>query len=147
MCVSLFPRASDLDVSMRSIMWEIVSNGPPCFPSIIEYLSSIPLVSRKIGVMVVCVCVCVFVCARTCVCTRACTHHCSVLSDSLQRHGWWPTRLLCPWKFPGKNTGVCCHFLFQRVFLTQASKPSLLHILNWQEDSLPLHHLGRPIVQ
>ena len=24
----------------------------------------------------------------------------------------WPaaTRLLCPWDFPGKNTGVCCHF-------------------------------------
>ena len=23
----------------------------------------------------------------------------------------WPTRLLCPWGFPGKNTGVGCHFL------------------------------------
>ena len=22
-----------------------------------------------------------------------------------------PTRLLCPWDFPGKNTGVSCHFL------------------------------------
>ena len=24
-----------------------------------------------------------------------------------------PTRLLCPWDFPGKNTGVGCHYLFQ----------------------------------
>ena len=38
---------------------------------------------------------------------------CSVMSDSLQPHGLYPTRLLCPWDFPGKNTGVGCHF--QRV--------------------------------
>ena len=40
---------------------------------------------------------------------------CSVVSDSLQPHGLQPTRLLCPWNFPGKNTGVGCHFLFQPV--------------------------------
>ena len=28
-------------------------------------------------------------------------------------HGLQPTRLLCPWDFPGKNTGVGCHFLLQ----------------------------------
>ena len=37
----------------------------------------------------------------------------SVMSDSLQPHGPWPTRLLCPWDSPGKNTGVGCHFLLQ----------------------------------
>ena len=26
--------------------------------------------------------------------------------------------LLCPWDFPGKSTGVGCHFLLQRIFLT-----------------------------
>ena len=26
-----------------------------------------------------------------------------------------PTRLLCPWDFPGKNTGVDCHFLLLRI--------------------------------
>ena len=31
---------------------------------------------------------------------------CSVISDSLQPHGLYPTRLLCPWDFPGKNTAV-----------------------------------------
>ena len=27
-----------------------------------------------------------------------------------------PTRLLRPWNFPGKNTGVGCHFLLQGIF-------------------------------
>ena len=31
---------------------------------------------------------------------------CSVVSDSLWPHGLQPTRLFCPWNFPGKNTGV-----------------------------------------
>ena len=35
----------------------------------------------------------------------------SVVSYSLWPHG--PTRFLCPWDFPGKNTGVGCHFLEQ----------------------------------
>ena len=52
---------------------------------------------------------------------------CSVVSDSLQPHGLWPAKLLCPWNFPGKNTGVCCHFLLQGIFPTQGSKPPLLH--------------------
>ena len=30
-----------------------------------------------------------------------------------------PSKLLCPWNFPGKNTGVGCHFLLQGIFLTQ----------------------------
>ena len=37
----------------------------------------------------------------------------SVMSDSFQHHGPWPARLLRPWDFPGKNTGVGCHFLLQ----------------------------------
>ena len=53
-----------------------------------------------------------------------------------------PTRFLYPWDFPGKNTGVGCLLLLQRIFLTQGSNPHLLH---WQEDSLPLSHLGSPV--
>ena len=30
-----------------------------------------------------------------------------------------------PWDSPGKNTGVGCHFLLQRMFLTQESNPCL----------------------
>ena len=29
--------------------------------------------------------------------------------------------------FPGKNTGVGCHFLLQEIFLIQGSNPGLLH--------------------
>jgi len=38
-----------------------------------------------------------------------------------------PARFLCPWDFPGKNTEVGCHALLQGIFLTQGSKPELLH--------------------
>ena len=32
---------------------------------------------------------------------------------TLRSHGLQHTRLLCPWDFPYKNTGVGCHFLLQ----------------------------------
>ena len=38
-----------------------------------------------------------------------------VVSASLQPHGLYPVRLLCPWDSPGKNTGVDCHSLNQGV--------------------------------
>ena len=37
----------------------------------------------------------------------------SVVSDSVRPHRWQPTRLLCPWDSPGKNTEVGCHVLLQ----------------------------------
>ena len=43
----------------------------------------------------------------------------------------WPTSLLCPWNFPGKNTGVGCHFLLQGIFLNQGLNPCLLCLLHW----------------
>ena len=49
------------------------------------------------------------------------------MSDSLGPHRLSPTRLLCPWDFPGKSTQVGCHFLRQGIFLTQGSNPNLLH--------------------
>ena len=36
----------------------------------------------------------------------------SVMSDSWWPHGLQPTRLLHPWDFPDKSTGVGCHCLF-----------------------------------
>ena len=47
--------------------------------------------------------------------------------------------------FPGKNTGVACHFLLQRILLTQGSNLSLLGFLHWQAGSLPLAPPGKPI--
>ena len=46
-----------------------------------------------------------------------------------------------PWDFPGKNTGMGCHFLLQKIFPTQGSNPSLLH---WQAVILPLNHKRSP---
>ena len=61
-----------------------------------------------------------------------------VMSDSLWPRGLSPTRLLCPWDFPGRNTGVGCHFLLQGIF------PTPTHLLHWWADSVPLSHLGSP---
>ena len=36
-------------------------------------------------------------------------------------------RLHCPWDFPGRDTGVSCHFLLQGIFLTQESNSCILH--------------------
>ena len=79
----------------------------------------------------VCLCVCVSVC---------------VLS-----HVWlfvtpWTVVLQAPLSMgfsPGKNSGVDCHFLLQGVFPTQGWS---LHLLHWQADSLPLSHLGSPML-
>ena len=68
-----------------------------------------------------------------------------VVSDSLQPHGLQPTGLLCPRNFAGKNTGVGCHSLLQRIFLTQGLNPSLSCPLHGQVDSLPLSPSGKPI--
>ena len=60
--------------------------------------------------------------------------------DSLRPLGLQPARLLCPWDFPGKNTGVGCHFLLQGLFPTQGSNLRLLlgrqilyHRTSWEE--------------
>ena len=55
-------------------------------------------------------------------------HAWSVLSHSLRLYGLQPTRPLCLWVFPGKNTGVDCHFLLQGIFLTQKSNPFPLNL-------------------
>ena len=59
----------------------------------------------------------------------------------LRLHGLQPSRLLCPWDFPGKNTGVGCHLLFQGIFLIQDSNlsPAL------QADSLLLSNPGKAL--
>ena len=44
---------------------------------------------------------------------------CTVVPDSLGPHGLQPTRLLCPWDFPGKSTGVGCHCLLRSKHLTK----------------------------
>ena len=36
------------------------------------------------------------------------------MSNSVRPHRRQPTRLLCPWDFPGKSTGVGCHCLLRK---------------------------------
>ena len=72
-----------------------------------------------------------------------CVSH-SVMCDTLQRYGLQPTRLLCPWASPGKNTGVGSHSLLQGIFPTQGSNLHLFCLLHWQMDSYHLSHQGSP---
>ena len=63
----------------------------------------------------------------------------------LQCHGLYPVRLLCPWDFPGKKTGVGCHFILQVIFQPRGQTHIMLPLitysvisrthqyLNWQE--------------
>ena len=44
------------------------------------------------------------------------------MSDSVRPHRRQPTRLPYPWDSPGKNTGVGCHFLLQRVKVKSESE-------------------------
>ena len=66
----------------------------------------------------------------------------SVVSDSLRPHGLQPTRLFCPWDFPGKNTGVGCHSLLQGIIPTQRLNLGLQHC---RQILYCLGHQGYPI--
>ena len=59
----------------------------------------------------------------------------SVVPYSLWPHGLQPTRLLCPWDFPGKSTGVGCHCLLRMTDLdsilksTDITLPTKVHLV------------------
>ena len=58
----------------------------------------------------------------------------------------WTVALQVPLSrdFPGKDTGIGCHFLLQGIFPTEGLNPCLLHLLHWQVDSLPLVPPAKP---
>ena len=94
--------------------WTAAHQAPPSMGfSRQEYWSGVPSPSLNMNV---CVCSVVL-----------------VVSDSLQPHGRQPTRLLCPWGFPGKSTGMGCHSLLLGIFLTQGLNPSLLCLLHCRQ--------------
>ena len=64
---------------------------------------------------------------------------CSVVSDSVTCY-LLPTRLLCPWDAPGKDTGVGSHSLLQRIFPTPGLNLGFLHC----RHSLLSEPLGKP---
>ena len=65
---------------------------------------------------------------------------CSV--SAMRPHGLEPTRLLCPWNFSDKNTGVGCHFILQAIFPTQGLNPHLLGLLHCGQILYLLRHQG-----
>ena len=65
----------------------------------------------------------------------------SVLSDSSQPQGLQPTRLLCPWDFPGKSTGVGCHHLLQYTLKDMANYNSPIRHSDFPTQYLPEHIL------
>ena len=50
----------------------------------------------------------------------------SVVSDPQRPHGLQPTRLLRPWGFPGKSTGVGCHCLLPPKYPIKTGFGSIL---------------------
>ena len=84
------------------------------FWKVTRLVESFKKVNRKKCIHVACVCMCV----------------CAVVSDPLWPHELQPTRLLCPWNFPGKNTGLDLpfpapgHFPDPGIELTSLAFPS-----------------------
>ena len=65
--------------------------------------------------------------------------------DQWLNHVWLCNPIDCSplGHFPGKNTGVDCHFLLQGIFPTQGSNTHLLYLLHWRHgNSLPTERLG-----
>ena len=65
----------------------------------------------------------------------------SVMSDSWQPHGLQPTRLLHPWDFPGKSTGVGCHCLLRYGAYTTCYYLTLSKLIRFQYSHWLLHGL------
>ena len=56
------------------------------------------------------------------------------MSDSSRPHGLQPTRLLCPWDFPRKSTGVGCYPLsLLPIYLQSQYLVQFLVVVNTQE--------------
>ena len=70
---------------------------------------------------------------------------CSVVVNSL-----WPldctlpTKLLCPWTFSGRDTGMNSHFFLQGFLPTQGSNLHLLYYLHCSWILYQLIHQGSP---
>ena len=72
----------------------------------------------------------------------------SVVSDSSRPHGLQPIRLLHPWGFPGKSTGVGCHCLRYLLcsptqFQAQVSTPCLTSCNSHSGLIIPLTDEGK----
>ena len=76
------------------------------------------------------------------------SHHSAAKSlkscPTLRPHRRQPTRLLCPWDSPSKNTGVGCHFLLQCMKVKNESEvaqscPTLSDPMDWSLPGSSVH--------
>ena len=74
------------------------------------------------------------ICAVSCLVAQLCLTLCDLVHYS-------PPGSSVHWDFPGKNTGMGCHALLQRIFPTQGSNPGLPHC---RQILYPLSHQGSP---
>ena len=71
----------------------------------------------------------------------------SLTSNSVRPHKRQPTRSLCPWDPPGKNTGVGCHFLLQFMKVKSEksevaqSCPTLSDPMDWSPPGSSVHEI------
>ena len=75
----------------------------------------------------------------------------SVVSDPQRPHGLQPTRLLHPWDFPGKSTGVGCHcllrdtkifiYIYICIYMVKVERSESCSVVS---DSLQPHGLSSP---
>ena len=73
----------------------------------------------------------------------------SVVSDSSRPHGLHPTRLLRPWDFPGKSTGVGCHCLliFSKLMKAYCERQGLsMRQIRFRFDRQPINEKDTPAV-
>ena len=112
-----FSRGRERCFSLNSILgtqkWESGETSRGRFEKHIQGAFSYPLLSLKVLVTQ----------SRQLFSTPWTVAHQAPLSMESSR----PTRLLCPWNPPGKNTGAGCHSLLQGIFLSKGSNPGLLH--------------------
>ena len=64
----------------------------------------------------------------------------SVVSDPQQPHGLQPIRLLHPWDFPGKSTGVGCHYLLHSTHTSNCKVSVVLELGKLKRKSSFLYY-------
>ena len=66
------------------------------------------------------------------------------MCPTLRAHGLQPARLLCPWNFPGENTGVGCHFASPGYLPDPGLEPASLVSPALAGGSFTAAPLGKP---
>ena len=81
-------------------------------------------------------------------CTNAAAAKSCQLCPTLRPRRQQPTRFLCPWDSPGKNTGVGCHFLLQCMKVKSKSEvahscPTLSDLIDCSLPGSSIHGISQ----